>query len=89
MEPRTVTDLDRFTDNELCQLHLDTYRLGVEHFENADRILSIMAGLPYPSAEYAEARANLRVAHEAGTEAHELLREIGSVIRARRANADA
>ena len=83
------SDLDRFTDNELCQMHLDTYRRGLEHFENADRILAIMAGLPYPSPEYADAKANLAVAMSAGTEAHELLRHIGEVSRARRANADA
>ena len=88
MGPTAMTDLDRFTDNELCQMHLDTYRRGIEHFENADRILGIMAGLPYPSPEYAEAKANLAIAHEAGTEAHELLRHIGAVLSARRANAD-
>lgn len=89
MGPQTVSDLDRFTDNELCQMHLDTYRRGLEHFEEADRLLGVMTGLPYPSAEYAEAKAQMSVAMAAGTEAHELLRHIGAVSRARRASTNA
>lgn len=89
MGPSAFTDLDRFTDNELCQMHLDTYRRGLKHFENADRLLSIMAGLHYPSAEYTLVKNEMHVAMAAGTEAHDLVRHIGAMIRARRANANA
>ena len=84
-----MTDLDRYTASELCQMHLDTYRRGLAHFENVDRLLSIMFGLTYPSAEYDAVKTEMQVAMAAGTEAHELVRHIGAEIRSRRANADA
>lgn len=89
MGPSAVTDLDRFTDSELCQMHLDTYRRGLEHFETADRLLSVMMGLNYPSAEYATVKAEMHVAAAAGTEAHELMKHIGAVLEARRSDANA
>ena len=70
-------DLDRFTETELAQLHMDTYRRALGHFKQAELHLGVMTGLPHLSAEYDAARAMMRAARSAGTEAHELLRAIG------------
>ena len=89
MGPSAVTDLDRFTDNELCQMHLDAGKRALQHFTNMERLIGFMSRMDRNDPEYASIGRTVQVCHECGVEAHELQQEIGAVLRARRANADA
>lgn len=89
MGPQTTSDLDRFTDNELCQMHLDAGKRALTHFENVERLIACMARMDFHDPEYDRIGQTMRACHEVGIEAHELQLHIGAVIRARRANANA
>lgn len=84
-----MTDLDRFSETELTAMHAATYQRALALFEQADRYLCQLTGLPYPSPAYTSVQASERAAMAAGTEAHELLRAIGAEIRTRQENANA
>ena len=84
-----MNDLDQFTSTELDEMHIDTYQRALDLFEQADRLLGQLAGLPYPSPAYTSTKASERTAMAAATEAHELLRAIGAELRTRQENANA
>ena len=83
------TDLDRFTADELCQMHLDAGRRALIHFENVERLIACMARMDLGDPEYPKTERTMRTCHEVGVEAHELMQKIGAALRAREASADA
>lgn len=83
------TDLDRFTADELCQMHADAGRRAVQHFTNMERLIGFMSRMDANDPEYTSIGRTVQLCHEAGVEAHELYLHIAAVANARRANADA
>ena len=79
-----MSDLDRFSAEELNELHLATYRRSLACYERASEIIHRMVAMPVTSGEYEQAEADARLAMAAGEEAHEQLREISRAIDARR-----
>ena len=89
MGPSAVTDLDRFTDNELCQMHIDAGKRALAHYKRVENLVGFMSRMDVNDPDYAGVASTMDTCMWAGNEAHELQQEIGNVLRARRANADA
>lgn len=84
-----MDDLNRFTYDQLADLHLATYRAALAAFERAELLYGQMAGMNTRSPEYTRAKLDAKAALTAGTDAHETTRAIGRELDKRRAAREA